>query len=150
MIKIIIIKKNSLGKIGNILNVKLGYARNYLIPYNFALYATKNNINKFNRINLIKDIKDKNKKKKLHIIYKNIILLSPIKLYYKCSKNGKLFDSLNSNDISNIISKKLNYKLSKKSIILLNGPIKFIGKHLINISLNKKKIDFYINIIAIK
>ncbi len=150
MVKIIILKKE-LGKIGNIINVSKGYARNYLIPYSKALYFNKYNINKINKKKILfLKIKKKNKNK-LNFIYKKIILLSPMKLYYRCSKKGKLFDSLKIFDICKIFLKKLKFKISKKNIFLPNGSIKYIGKHIIYINLfKKKKIKFIINIISIK
>ncbi len=151
MIKIIILKKNNLGNFGDIVNVKLGYARNYLIPYNKAIYATKININKINKKKIFLSEFKKNKEIKYDYIYKKISLLSPLRLYYRCSKNGKLFNSLKSIDIYKILLSKVKYNFSKKSIVLPNGPIKKIGSHKINIVLYRKKnFSFIIDIISIK
>ncbi len=151
MVKVILLNKSFLGKIGNIINVKSGYARNYLIPYNKALYFNNDNIKKVNEEKMSFNIlKDKNIKK-IDSIYKKVILLSPMNLYYRCSKFGKLFSSFKIFDLYKIFLKKIKYKISKKNIIFPNGPIKYIGKHIINIYFNKnKKIDFIINIISIK
>ncbi len=149
MVKIIILKKSLLGKVGDIVDVKFGYARNFLIPYQKALYFNNNNIKEFNENKSFFN-KIKNRKiDEISNIYKKIILLSPIKLYYKCSKNGKLFNSFKKFDLYKIFLKKLKYKISKKNIFFPNGPIKYIGKHVVNV-LFYKKIDFIINIISIK
>ncbi len=151
MVKIIILKKSILGNVGDIISVKFGYARNYLVPYNKALYFNKKNLDLFNEkkkvINKIKNkrIKDFNK------FYNKIILLSPMNLYYRCSRNGKLFSSFKVSDMCKVLFKKIKFKISKKNIFFPNGPIKYIGKHIINIIfLKNKKLDFVINIISIK
>ncbi len=148
MVKIIVIKKNYLGKIGDIVNVKLGYARNYLIPYSFALYVSKKNINFLKKKYILKNKINKEKENKFLEIYNKLILLSPINLYYKCGKNGKLFNSIKSIDISNIISKRLNCVFDKKYIKLFNRPIKYLGKYIIKIFFYNKNINFVINVIS--
>ncbi len=151
MIKIIILEKCFLGKIGDVINVKSGYARNYLIPYKKAVYFSKINLEKINKQKIL-NIEVENKKFNIiNTVYNKIILLSPMKLYYRCGKNGRLFDSLKILDIRKIFLDKLKYKISKKNIFLPNGPIKYIGKHIVNIFLyKKKKIKFIIDIISIK
>ncbi len=149
MIKIILLNKNRLGKVGNIVNVKSGYARNYLVPYNKAIYATKKNIEKINeKLTLI--IKFKKKElSKINNLYEKIISLSPLLIKSKCSKNGKLFGSINSDFISKIISSKINYNIPKNFIILPNGSLKYLSKYKIVISLyKKKKFNFFINIVS--
>ncbi len=151
MIKVIILKKSYLGKIGDVINVKSGYARNYLIPFKKVLYFNDDNLKKINKKKILFNIIKNKNIKKIDDIYNKIILLSPMNLYYRCSKVGKLFSSFKLFDLYKIFLKKLKYKISKKNIFFPNGPIKYIGKHTINIFLNNnKKIDFIINIISIK
>ncbi len=141
-VKVIIIDKN-ISYVGNILKVNPGYARNFLIPFNKALYATSKNIKKFyknkeylnNKYLKFKDLKNK------------IINLSPLNLKLRCDKNNKLFCTIKNIDIKNIFLDKLNIKISKKCIVLPKGPIKYLGNYIINISLYKKDFfDFIINI----
>ncbi len=150
MIKVIILKKFLLGNIGDIIKVKSGYARNYLIPYGYVLYACKYNLNKFSKENLLnKDNIDK-KNKEYKKIYNKILKLSPLKLSFRCSDNGKLFGSLNSLDICNIISKNINYKISRKCVSIMGGKIKYLGEYIVNISLYKKyTINFILNIVSL-
>ncbi len=141
-VKVIILDKN-ISYVGNILKVSRGYARNFLIPYNKAVYATSKNINKFYKVNKYLN----NKILKLNKLKDKIINLSPLNIKLRCDKNKKLFCSIKNIDIKNIFLDKLNIKISKKCIILPNGPIKYLGNYIINISLYKKDIfDFLINI----
>lgn len=151
MIKVIVLKNSNLGKIGDIINVKSGYARNYLIPYKKVLIANKNNINKFSKKKYNFDFLKDKKNKFFSNLYKKINLLSPLKLYYRCTKNGKLFDSLKCIDIYRILLKRIKLKFSKKIIFLPKGPIKYLGEHTINIKIYKKDILYFkINLVSIK
>ncbi len=141
-IKVIILDKK-ISYIGNILKVNSGYARNFLIPYNKALYATNKNINNFFKDNKNLD----NKYSRLNILKNKIIDLSPLNIKLRCDKNNKLFCSIKNIDIKNIFLDKLNIKISKKCIILPKGPIRYLGSYIINIYLYKKDcFDFIINI----
>ncbi len=150
MVKIILLSKNKLGKVGNIVNVKSGYARNYLIPYDIAIYATSENIKKFNeQMSSILEIKRK-ELYEINLLYKKIFSLSPLIIKSKCSKNNRLFGSINSNYISKIISNKINFNIPKNFVILPNGPLKYLSEYKIFIHLyKKKKFDFFIKIISI-
>ncbi len=149
MVKIILLNKTMLGNVGSIVDVKSGYARNYLIPYNRAIYASKDNINKFNeKFSLISELKKK-RKNEINKLYKKIILLSPLIIKSKCSKKGKLFGSITAETISKIISKKINFNISRNFVILPNSSLKYLSKYKIIISLYKKKeFDFFIEIIS--
>ncbi len=150
MVKIILLNKNTLGNVGSIVNVKSGYARNYLIPYNKAIYASKDNINKFNeKFSFISELK-KRKKDEINKLYKKIILLSPLIIKSKCSKKGKLFGSITSETISKIISRKINFNIPKGFIILPNNSLKYLSKYKIIISLyKKKKFDFFVVVVSL-
>ncbi len=150
MIKVILLNKSELGKIGNIVNVKSGYARNYLVPYNKAIYATKVNIKEFNNQMSVIVKSQKEELRKIDRLYRKIYSLSPLVIKSKCSKNGKLFGSINSVNISKIISDKINFSISRNFIILPNGPLKYLSDYKIYISLyKKKKFDFIVKIISI-
>ncbi len=142
-VKVIILDK-SISNIGNILKVNPGYARNYLIPYNKAVYATYKNINKFSNKSKFLDFK----LFKLDKLKRKIISLSPLNIKLRSDKNNKLFCSIKNIDIKNIFLDKLNIKISKKCIILPKGPIKYLGNYIINISLYKK--DYFNFLIKIK
>lgn len=127
--KIILLKNiQKLGDIGNIITVKSGYARNYLIPTGKALLANTNNIK------ILKNKKDHLKEKvNIHLFdsqfrINQIKSIDPINIFVQAGKEGKLFGSIGSREIMNkIIS--LNFKINKNEIYLENGPIRYLGRY---------------------
>ena len=61
-----------IGSIGDVIDVKRGFARNYLIANKKALYASKENIKEVQKIKTDLDAKDLNKKKEAKIIYDKV------------------------------------------------------------------------------
>ncbi|WGH26968.1 MAG: 50S ribosomal protein L9 [Candidatus Bostrichicola ureolyticus] len=144
--KIILIKNlKNLGVKYDILNVKSGYARNYLFPNKYAILATTSSIKE-----IIEIKKQKNKKNK--ILYdKNKDLLNKIsslkiKICFNTDSKGKLFGSINEQLIINFLKEK-NILIKKENINILNKNIKNIGIYKANLELDnnlKKTIEFEI------
>ena len=124
---------DKLGQIGDIVKVKNGYARNFLIPNKKALRANKENKDKFLKIK--KDLLEKNKK----IIEDSKLILKKIEnkeiLFIRnASDNGQLYGSVSPKDIANYFNEK---KISiKPSNINLHSSIKKIGIYDLNIKLH--------------
>ena len=124
---------NKLGKIGDIVNVKDGFARNFLIPQKKALRANQENKDYFTKIKdqvleknkqTIEDAKSVIKK----ISEKEIIFIR------NASDNGQLYGSVSPKDISNYFDEQ---KIEvKPSNINLHNVIKKIGIYDINIKLH--------------
>ncbi|BCG49668.1 50S ribosomal protein L9 [Candidatus Profftella armatura (Diaphorina cf. continua)] len=124
----------NLGKLGEIIKVKNGYARNFLIPQNQARHATKFVIKEFEekRIKLEKTASTifLNAKKMGEEIQKlNINIMK------KSGIDGRLFGSVTNSDIVKEFEKK-GLKIKKNKIRLPNNQIKKIGNYYINISLH--------------
>ncbi len=122
-----------LGQIGDIVNVKNGFARNFLIPQKKALRANKENKEKFLKIK--NDLLEKNKK----IVEESKLILKKIEnkdiLFIRnASDNGQLYGSVSPKDIANYFSEK---KISiKPSNINLHSSIKKIGIYDLNVKLH--------------
>lgn len=138
--EIILIEKiTKLGKLGDLVKVKSGYARNFLFPQRKAILATKKNIeyiqSKINEINinLQQSInKAKEKAEKINKINNKIIIFA------KVGKNGKLFGSINKNNIIESLNHKHNILIEKNEINFPNGFLRVIGKHLICLKFHKE------------
>ena len=122
-----------LGQIGDIVKVKNGFARNYLIPQKKALRANKENKDKFLKIK--NDLLEKDKK----IIEDSKLTLKQIEkkeiiFIRNASDNGQLYGSVSPKDIANYFNEK---KISiKPSNINLHSSIKKIGIYDLNIKLH--------------
>tara|TARA_B100001996_G_scaffold78158_1_gene57674 strand:- start:123 stop:563 length:441 start_codon:yes stop_codon:yes gene_type:complete len=136
--KIILVKDvKKLGKKGEIIEVKDGQARNYLIPNNLAIEATKKNINDLNAKNeSIKRSDSQNKELALGTAKKleNELIIFKVK-----ENSGKLFGSITTSSIYDELI-KLGYEINKKNINL-KKPINMLGSF-------KVKIKLYNNVFA--
>ena len=124
---------NKLGKIGDVVSVKDGFARNYLIPQKKALRANKENKDYFTKI------KDEVLKKNKESISNAESLLKKIStkeiiFIRNASDNGQLYGSVSPKDISNYFND--NKVDIKPSNINLHNAIKKIGIYDINIKLH--------------
>ncbi len=130
--KVILLKDiKALGKKDEIVNVSDGYARNYLLPKNFAIEATSGKLKEIH----IKKEADKGKKAKeideARELSERISKLE-IVIKSKAGASGKLFGSITNKDISDGIKKQHKIEIDKKKIVL-NEPIKALGNHEIEI-----------------
>ena len=131
--KIILLKsQDTLGNVGDIVNVKDGYARNYLIPNKIASYATKENIKTLNTWIEQQTIKEAKNRENLELLTKSLDKLT-LKFSLQAGDDGKLFGSVTSQMISGEIE-NLGYSIDKKEIIL-EEPLKQTGNHFVYIDL---------------
>lgn len=121
-----------LGKAGQIVKVKAGYARNYLVPQKIALPVTegmKKSIEEQQKI--IQRKTERQKQQSLKI--KEKIENQRLKLEVLVGRDGRLYQALTKERISQILEEKFGIKVDKHSIEL-DKPIKSTGIY--NISLN--------------
>lgn len=134
-----------LGQMGDVVNVKDGFARNFLLPQNKALRANKLNREYFEKekVNLeAKNLKQKSEAASVSdkIIKNNYIIIR------QASDTGQLYGSVNSGDIKERLQED-GFSLEKSQIVL-DKPIKEIGHHEIRIKLHPEvtsKINLYIS-----
>ena len=135
--KVILLENlKKIGSIGEIIDVKRGFARNFLISKNKALYASKENISKVEKIKSELSKKDNDKKKEAKKIFETID-----KKEYKIKKlsteNNELYGSVKPTEISKLILKKDNLDI-KPSLIQPIKEIKTLGKFNVKISLHSE------------
>ena len=125
-----------IGSIGEVIDVKRGFARNFLIANKKALYASKENISQVEKIKSELSKKDNQKKKDAKIILEKIN-----KKEYKVKKlsteNKELYGSVKPTEISKIIKEKNKIDI-KPSMIQPVQEIKALGKHKVKISLHSE------------
>ncbi len=125
-----------IGSIGEVINVKRGFARNYLIANKKALYASKENIKEVEKIKTDLSKKDNEKKKEALAIAEQINgkEYSVKKL---STENNELYGSVKPTEIAKLIQDK-NKVAIKPSMIQPTEEIKALGKFKVKISLHSE------------
>ena len=123
-----------IGSIGDIIDVKRGFARNYLISNKKALYASKENIKEVERIKIELNKKDQEKKKIAKNLYEKInkkeYLINKLS-----TENNELYGSVKPTEISKLIL-ELDKQEIKPSLIQLEEEIKSLGTFKVKINLH--------------
>lgn len=115
----------SLGKKDDIVEVKDGYARNFLIPGNLAVEASSTNVN---TVKLKKQAEENKKQKELENAKKLAQKLNNITLEMKAKigENGKLFGSITNKEIADRLKEMHGIDIDKK-MLAMSENIKSIG-----------------------
>ena len=131
---ILLTKVANLGNIGDRVEVKSGYGRNYLLPSGKATLATPANVAKFEarRAELEKVARDE-----LADAESRAAAMKEFKLQMsaKAGNEGKLFGSIGTTDIATACSAQ-GHKVARSEVRLPNGPIRMVGEHQISLHLH--------------
>ena len=145
MMKIVLLERiNKLGQMGDIVDVRSGYARNFLLPQKKALRATKDNIDYFKEQKSILEAKNLENKKeaegaKTKLDGKSFILIR------SASDTGALYGSVSSKDIKEIVTAD-GIEISKNQINL-EKPIKELGIYKVSVRLHSEiSSEIFINV----
>jgi len=123
---------SGLGKVGDLISVKPGLARNYLLPRKLAIMATPKNLKQFEHQKRIANQKlEKNIKKAKSIAEK--IEGESFTIQRKSQDDEKLYGSVTSRDIEEVL-RKAGYDIDHKNI-LLEQPIKKADMYLVPVKL---------------
>ena len=135
----VILKKDvqNIGEAGEVVNVKDGYARNFLIPKNFAEVATEGALK--NREQNLARIQAKQEKLHQEALAKaaEIEKLGQIELSAKAGESGKLFGTITTKKLCEELKEKANIEVDRKTVSL-NAPINKIGEFTMLIKLTSK------------
>ncbi len=124
----------NLGRLGDLVNVKEGYARNFLIPQGKAQRATKENLAEFEQ-------------KRAELEAQQAKILSDaqaklgkvdgvsIEIQQKAGVDGRLFGSVTHFDIADVLNAQ-GHEINKNQIQMPTGPIKQIGETSVSVSLH--------------
>jgi large subunit ribosomal protein L9 len=131
---ILLQKVDNVGGIGDLVRVKSGYARNYLIPQGKATLATPENKAKFESRRAELEAKAaaelaaaQERAKKLEGVV--------LKIEMQAGAEGKLFGSVGTVDISDAIGQH-GVEVERSEIRLPDGPLRVVGEHLIELHLH--------------
>lgn len=131
---ILLEKVVNLGNLGDIVKVKDGYARNFLIPTGRARRATAANKAEFEakRVELEKTAAAKLAQSQAQ---GEKLAGTAVKLTQKAGVDGRLFGSVTNHDISEELV-KLGFPVAKSQVRMPNGPIKTVGDSTVSVALH--------------
>lgn len=146
---ILLEKIRNLGDLGDNVQVKPGYARNYLIPQNKAVFATQKSIELFEqrRAEL-----EKKAKQTLAAAEQRAAKLSDttIVIAAQASDEGKLYGSVGPNEICDALQAK-SVEVSKREIVMPEGPLHSVGEYLVEIHVHSDVVaKLQIEVVAAK
>jgi len=146
----LILKKDvqNLGEVGDLVNVKDGYARNFLLPNNVAEIATKGAL-AAREVNIAR-IKAKSEKKHQDALAQaeKIQAAGKLELGAKAGESGKLFGTVTTKKLAEEILAKTGIEVDRKNITL-DHPINRVGDFVMTIKLTSKvKAQLNVSVVA--
>ena len=129
---ILLDKVGKLGNLGDVVNVKQGYARNFLIPQKLARRATEAAIKEFEgrRAELEKVAAAK---LAAATAVGEQLAGKTVRIAQKAGVDGRLFGSVTNADIAEALT-KAGKAMAKSQVRLPNGPLKTVGEHPVSVS----------------
>ncbi len=126
---------DNLGGRGEVVSVKSGYARNYLLPRGFAILATKGNVKQVEqeRKMLLKKAAEEKSTAELQLEEMKSLSLNFERM---AGESGTLFGSVTSMDVAQALEDK-GYEIDRRKIIL-KSPIKELGEYTIPVKLHRE------------
>ena len=131
---ILLEKINNLGQLGEVVKVKDGFARNFLIPSGKARRATESAIKEFESRRTDLERQHADKLQFAQTLGEKLNGLT-LQITAKAGVDGRLFGSVTNFDISEALGKQ-GFEVAKSSIRLPNGPLKAVGDHKLQVSLH--------------
>jgi large subunit ribosomal protein L9 len=129
---ILLDKVANLGNLGDVVKVKDGYARNFLIPSRAARRATPQAIQEF-------EIKRAELEKAAAERFATAQALGEkmsgrtVHITQKAGVDGRLFGSVTNNDIAEALT-RIDFKIVKAQVRMPNGPLKTVGEHTVTVA----------------
>lgn len=134
--KVILLKDvENLGKEGDVVEVRRGYARNYLLPKKLAIEATPGNLSQLEAIRRKRARTEEKELAEAESLKARIdgLVLEFVK---KAGETGKLYGSLTSKEIADRITQEIQKEFDRK-YIELEEPIKDLGEHRVKVNLGR-------------
>lgn len=124
----------NLGKVGELLNVADGYARNFLFPRKLAQEATEKRVSEWEHLKRVAEIQKKKANAEREALLAKMKGIS-VKFKSAAGDSDKLFGAITTTDISKELE-KLGFSIDRRDIHL-EEPIKMLGQHKATIKLGE-------------
>lgn len=131
---ILLEKVTNLGQLGEVVKVKVGFARNYLIPQGKARRATEAAIKEFEGRRAELERAQADKFTAAQAVGEKLNG-STVQISAKAGVDGRLFGSVTNFDIAEALTKQ-GFEVQKGQIRLPNGPLKIVGDHKLSVALH--------------
>ncbi len=134
------------GKQGQVVTVKDGFARNYLFPRGLAIFAEKKQVAAVERRHSLVAVKEAGTVSAAEDV-KAMLHGKSVRIEAKVgAAGGKLFGAITSQDVADAIAKQLKVKVEKKQVALIE-PIKRLGHHRVEVDLHRS-VDAVITVVV--
>ncbi|MDP2264251.1 MAG: 50S ribosomal protein L9 [Hydrogenophaga sp.] len=140
---ILLDKVVNLGALGDVVKVKDGYARNFLIPKGRARRATAKAVAEFEARRADLEKVAAAKLAEAQGVGEKLAAVT-IKLSQKAGVDGRLFGSVTNHDVSEELVKQ-GFAVTKSQVRLPNGPLKLVGDYTVNVHLHTD-VDVEVNV----
>lgn len=124
---------SGLGKRGDIVEVKDGFGRNYLLPRSLAIAATPGAVGQAQAMRRARDLRDAQDREAAQEIARTLVSRT-ITIKAKAGTEGRLFGSVTASDVVEAIADQTTIQLEKRQVRL--EPIKTTGSHSVAIKLH--------------
>jgi large subunit ribosomal protein L9 len=131
---ILLDKVVNLGALGDVVKVKDGYARNFLIPTGRARRATQSAIAEFEARRAELEKVAAAKLAEAQALGEKLAAAT-IKLSQKAGVDGRLFGSVTNHDVSEELNKQ-GFAVAKSQVRMPNGPLKTVGEYTVSVNLH--------------
>ena len=131
---ILLEKVANLGTLGDVVKVKDGYARNFLIPAGRARRATQSAVAEFEARRAELEKAAAAKLAEAQALGVKLAAVS-VKLSQKAGVDGRLFGSVTNHDIAEELTKN-GYKVAKAQVRMPNGPLKALGEFPVSVAVH--------------
>lgn len=146
----IILKQDvtNLGYKDEIVNVKNGYANNYLLPMGMAIIATPSN-KKILAENIRQQAKKEEKIRMDAQTQKAALDGKSVRILAKVGENGQLFGAVNNIQVADALKEQHNYDVDRKKIVVDGSKIKEVGSYTATVNIYKEiKAELQLEVVA--
>jgi len=133
----VVLKENlqHLGSIGDVVRVRRGYARNYLLPRGLAVVASRGNVRQIEHEKAIQAQRIAKLRGEQQAIVTELQKVT-IMVAKEAGEDGKLFGSVTSNDVlDGLLAKGVEIEVDKKKLVMPDQPIKEVGSYEVGVKL---------------
>src|SRR6185437_12688387 len=134
MVSVVLLERiEKLGQMGQVVNVKPGYARNYLLPKKKALRATKDNLAYFEKQRAQLEAGNLKRRGEAEEVAKKLEGLQVV-LVRQAGESGQLYGSVSARDIADAVT-GAGFTIERQQVVL-ERPIKTLGLHALRVALH--------------